>query len=129
MAKFRKMVTRSKRTKSIKRNRLKKTLRSKKNRSINQVGANGNNVTIVLLWMEGCSHCILLNKSWLILKEKFKNVKFIDMESRNIDYELLKKYNIESPRGFPTLIKIKNGVNCGEPNSRNIDDLIKWVNS
>lgn len=51
------------------------------------------------------------------------------MESRKLDYELLKKYNIESPRGFPTLVKIKNGIVCDEPPSREIEQLRMWIKS
>ena len=121
------------RNRTIKKNKLRRNkslnrLKSKRTRT-RRSGGNINDTIIIMMWMEGCGHCILLNKSWVVLKEEIKTVKFIEMESRNIDHELLRKYNIESPRGFPTLVKIKNGIVCEEPPSRDIDELRKWIKS
>lgn len=117
----------SRRNKS-RRNKSLKRLKSKQTKT-RRSGGNSDDTIIIMMWMEGCGHCILLNKSWVVLKEEIKEVKFIEMESRNLDHELLKKYNIESPRGFPTLVKIKNGIVCEEPPSRDIDELRKWIKS
>ena len=87
------------------------------------------NTIIIMMWMEGCQHCILLKETWLLLKNEFKFVTFIEMEARSIDNNLLNKYNIESPRGFPTLVKIKNGVVREEPTSRDINELRMWIKS
>jgi thiol-disulfide isomerase/thioredoxin len=125
MGKFRNRTikkNKSRRNKSLKRL---KSKRAKTRRS----GGNSNDTIIIMMWMEGCGHCILLNKSWVVLKEEIKTVNFIEMESKNLDHELLKKYNIESPRGFPTLVKIKNGIVCEEPPSRDINELRKWIKS
>jgi thiol-disulfide isomerase/thioredoxin len=132
MGKFRKRTIRK--SKISKQRSLKKTsmrLKSKKSKRTMRYNYGGtkDNTIIIMMWMEGCGHCILLNKSWVILKEEMKSVKFIEMESRNLDYDLLKKYNIESPHGFPTLVKIKDGIVCEEPTSRDIDDLRKWIKS
>jgi thiol-disulfide isomerase/thioredoxin len=125
MAKFRKRSI--KKTKTSKQKRMKRTIRSKSKKST--YGGSGNGTIILMMWMEGCGHCILLNKTWTILKNEIKNVKFVEMESRQLDYEFLKKYNIASPHGFPTLVKIKNGIVCDEPISRDIDELRKWIKS
>jgi thiol-disulfide isomerase/thioredoxin len=113
-------------TKASRRKQLKRTMRSKLNRKIK--GGN-HNVTIIMMWMEGCGHCVRLKDTWLSLKNELKDVTFVDMEARNIDHELLNKYSIESPRGFPTLVKIKNGIVCEEPSSRDINELRKWIRS
>jgi thiol-disulfide isomerase/thioredoxin len=135
MAKFRNTRTRDSKTlkrrnsKKVKRRNSKKVMRSKSRRSkIFNYGGSSQTI-IIMMWMIGCGHCDLLKGTWDTLKTEMTDVKFIDMESRNLDYELLKKYNIESPRGFPTLVKIKNGVVCDEPPSREIDKLRMWINS
>lgn len=106
------------------------TMKKKKSTRSNRRYKGGNNkVMIIMMWMEGCGHCVVLKDTWQTLKNEMKNVTFIDMEARNIDNELLTKYKIESPRGFPTLVKIKNGIVGSEPTSRDINELRKWIKS
>lgn len=107
-----------------------KTMKKKKSTRSNRRYKGGDNkVMIIMMWMEGCGHCVALKDTWQTLKNEMKNVTFIDMEARNIDNELLTKYKIESPRGFPTLVKIKNGIVGPEPTSRDINELRKWIKS
>jgi thiol-disulfide isomerase/thioredoxin len=117
----------NKRNKMLKR----KTLRKKKTTRSNRKYKGGDNkVIVIMMWMEGCGYCVELKDTWLKLKSEFKGVKdveLIDMEARNLDQELLNKYKVESPRGFPTLVKIKNGIVGPEPTSRDIDELRKWI--
>jgi thiol-disulfide isomerase/thioredoxin len=117
----------NKRNKMLKR----KTMKKKKTMRSNRKYKGGDNkVIVIMMWMEGCGHCVELKDTWLKLKSEFKGVKgveLIDMEARNLDQELLNKYKIESPRGFPTLVKIKNGIVGPEPTSRDIDELRKWI--
>lgn len=127
MAKFRN--TRTRKSKTLKMRNLKKTMRSKSRKSKRFNYGGSNDTIIIMMWMIGCGHCDLLKGTWDTLKKEMNNVKFIDMESRKLDYELLKKYNIESPRGFPTLVKIKNGIVCDEPPSREIEQLRMWIKS
>lgn len=88
-----------------------------------------NNVLIIMMWMEGCGHCVALRGTWETLKTEFENVHFIEMESRNLDQNLLDKYNIDSPHGYPTLVKIKNNIVQPPPVSRDIQILRKWIES
>lgn len=127
MGKFRKRTI--KRTKVIKRRHLKRTSRLKSKRNPRYNGGSHRNTTIILMSMDGCGHCMLLKKTLDLLKDEIKMVNFIEMESKSIDYELLKLYNIESPRGFPTMVKIKNGHVYDEPPSRDINELRKWIKS
>ena len=119
--------------KTNKRNKMskRKTMRKRRTTRSNRKYKGGDNrVMIIMMWMEGCGHCIVLKDTWLSLKNELKDVvTFIDMEARNLDQELLNKYKIESPRGFPTLVKIKNGIVCPEPPSRDINELRKWIKS
>ena len=103
--------------------------RKRTTRTTRKYKGGDNKVIIIMMWMEGCGHCIVLKDTWLSLKNELKNVTFIDMEAKNLDHELLSKYKIESPRGFPTLIKIKNGIVGPEPTSRDINELRIWINS
>ena len=105
-------------------NRRKKTTRSGR-----KYKGGDNKITIIMMWMEGCGHCVVLKDTWMTLKNELTDVTFIDMEARNIDQELLNRYKIESPRGFPTLVKIKNGIVGPEPTSRDINELRKWIKS
>jgi thiol-disulfide isomerase/thioredoxin len=119
--------------KTNKRNKMskRKTMRRKRKTRSNRKYKGGDNkeTTIIMMWMEGCGHCIVLKDTWLSLKNELKDVTFIDMEARNLDQALLEKYKIESPRGFPTLVKIKNGIVGPEPPSRDINELRKWIKS
>jgi thiol-disulfide isomerase/thioredoxin len=113
------------RRKTNKRNKL---LRRKKTMRLKIKGGN-NKVTIIMMWMKGCGHCVLLKETWLLLKEELKDVIFIDMEANKLDHKLLHKYNISVPQGYPTLVKIKNGTVYDEPLGRDIDVLKKWIKS
>ena len=116
-------------TQKIKKSKRRLYKRKLTNRKYNG-GENIDKIIIIMLWMEGCGHCVELKKTWILLKNELKHfASFIDMEARRIDHNLLNKYSIESPRGFPTLVKIKNGVVCGEPPSRDINELRMWIKS
>ena len=127
MAKFRNRTIR--RTKTSKRKHFKKTLRSKLRRTKGEKYGGNSDTIIIMMWMKNCGYCEKLQEIWPKIKSENKNVKFIDMESSEIDYELLKRYNVESPRGFPTLVKIKNGIVCDEPQSRELNELRTWIKS
>ena len=61
-------------------NKRKKLLRRKKTMRLKIKG--GSNVTIIMMWMEGCGHCVLLKETWLLLKEELQDVIFIDLHTR-----------------------------------------------
>lgn len=120
--------TSSKTSKKTKGRQIRK--KTKKTNKKHNGGNRKNEIIIIMMWMEGCYHCDRLHIPWSILKNEFKLfATFIDMESKSIDNELLKKYNIESPRGFPTLVKIKNDIVCEAPTSHDIEELRIWIKS
>ena len=107
----------------------KKCKKSHKNKKTVKFSGGSNIVMIIMMWMEGCGHCVALRDTWEKLKTEYANIQFVEMESRNLDQLLLDKYHIDSPIGYPTLVKIKNSVVQSPPTSRDIQELRKWIES
>ena len=94
---------------------------------------NTKKILIGKVYANWCGHCISLKPEWKRMKShiknNYKNIKFIEAESSQIDKveNLKRKYNI-IPEGYPTLFKIKeNGEVEYYKGPRQSNDLIHWA--
>lgn len=91
---------------------------------------------IIKLYADWCGHCIQMAPEWNIMKSiltpKKNSPEIIEIESNemykldNINNKLKNKIEL---RGYPTLVKIKNGKVSYYKGIRDSKNMVKWASS
>ena len=88
--------------------------------------------TILRIYANWCFHCINMLPEWNKTKSKLKNKKIdiIDIEQQEMfklfEFNSENKLNI-TPKGFPTIVKVKNGNVSYYNGERTSEKMLKWI--
>lgn len=82
------------------------------------------NTTVYYFYMKGCPYCKEFNKTWLKLKKKNKDVKFVKY-NKDDKAQLVKKYGIKT---YPAIVRVKGSKHKLYPtDDRTMNKLLKFI--
>lgn len=98
-------------------------------------GGDPNETHIIKLWASWCGHCQDLDKIWdgVVRAASSETVKFHDVEEKQMDVKMtaindkLGTKLIEKPKGFPTILKLKNNKVTQYEGPRDEASITEWT--